>query len=272
VLLSPKSFQLVMDAVNEAGQAALAIQREGNFSNTLKSDRSPVTIADLESNNLLVATLSSLDETFEIISEEQDHTEPNEDSFWLVDPLDGTKEFIRGLPDFTVNVALVDEGVPTLGFVYAPGRDFMAWTDGRQFFTEGELRLEAKTEPETGLNTNLKVAVSASHMDPFTSKFVEGLGKVSIRSVGSSLKIAALAVGEADLYPRFGPTMLWDTAAADACLRITGGALIDPSGNPLRYDPHNLRNPTFLGLSPEIAQSETYIALMREVLEQDLNE
>ena len=267
--LSPKSLQLVMDAVREAGQAALAIQRQGNFSKSLKSDRSPVTIADLESNSLLVATLSSLDESFEIISEEQEHTELLKNSFWLVDPLDGTKEFIKGLPDFTVNVALVDGGVPTLGFVYAPGRDFMAWTDGRQLFSEGELRLKANSEPETGLNTNLKVAVSASHMDPLTSKFIEGLGQVSIRSVGSSLKIAALAVGEADLYPRFGPTMLWDTAAADACLRIAGGALIGPNGNPLSYDPQNLRNPSFLGISPKIAPRESYIALMREVLEQN---
>ena len=257
------------NAVREAGQAALAIQREGNFSNSLKSDLSPVTIADLESNNLLVATLSSLDESFEIISEEQEHTELLKDTFWLVDPLDGTKEFIKGLPDFTVNVALVDKGVPLLGFVYAPARDFMTWTDGHELFSEGELRLEANLETVTGLDTNLKVAASASHMDPLTSKFVERLGKVNLKSVGSSLKIVALAVGEADLYPRFGPTMLWDTAAADACLRIAGGALIGPNGNPLSYDPQKLRNPSFLGISPKIAQREKYLALMREVLEQN---
>ena len=270
MVLSQKSILLVANAVREAGQAALAIQREGNFSNSLKSDRSPVTIADLESNRLVVAALSSLDERYEIISEEQDHTELLTDSFWLVDPLDGTKEFIKGLPDFTVNVALVVRGVPLLGFVYAPARDFMTWTDGHQLFTEGKLRLEAQHEQATVAKADLKVVTSASHMDTHTSGFLERLGKVSVRSVGSSLKIVALAVGEADLYPRFGPTMLWDTAAADACLRIAGGVLIGPNRNPLTYQSQNLTNPSFLGISPKIAPGEKYLDLMQEVLNQDL--
>lgn len=272
MLLSPKSLQVVADAVRDAGQAALAIQRAGDFSTAIKEDTSPVTVADLESNSVLVSALSAIDERYDVISEEQAQTGDVKGPLWLVDPLDGTKEFIKGLPDFTVNVALVENGIPKVGFVGAPAYDYLLWTDGHRLYEETELPFNPNVAQIEKLATELQVAVSASHMDTKTSAFIARIGRVGLRSMGSSLKIVALAVGAVHLYPRFGPTMLWDTAAADACLRVSGGALFGPDGDPLRYEAENLRNPSFLGIASEIAPKEKYIALMQEVLEQDFSE
>ena len=270
--ISRASREAVRLAVIKAGQLALDIQQQGEFRGTLKTDSSPVTRADLDANECLLRAISGIDERYPVISEESSLPLMADGPFWVVDPLDGTKEFMKGLPDFTVNVALVLDGSPVIGFVGAPAHRFLMWTDGQELRFEGELKLSFDRKVGQGSESPVKVAVSASHVDAHTSRFVSQLGAVETISAGSSIKIAALAQGVAHIYPRFGPTMLWDTAAADACLRASGGALYGPDGIPLRYEFESLRNPPFLGIAPEIRQKEKYLSLMKEVLQKDLSE
>lgn len=243
----------IMDAVvpiaREAGTAILRIY-DSPVEATTKADGSPVTKADADAEAIILAGLAALTPEIPIVSEENiaSHGPRRSQRFWLVDPLDGTKEFIKrdGKGSFTVNIALVERGVPVLGVVYAPALDRM-FTGiagaGAKEICNGETRLSVvRPVPSSG-----PVAVaSASHRDEETNTWLTKHEIDEIVSIGSSLKFCLVAAGEADVYPRFGPTMEWDTAAGDAVLRAAGGQVTDPQGAPFVYGKPAYRNGAFI--------------------------
>jgi 3'(2'), 5'-bisphosphate nucleotidase len=251
---------LLADAAARAGAVIMQHYR-GATRVEIKSDESPVTRADHDSEAIILAALERLAPEVKVISEEacRDTTTPLPRRFFLVDPLDGTKEFIQKRSDFTVNVALIEDGRPVFGLVYAPARALLAVTveAGKSVEAElapdrsgadlGRLRLKSVHARIAGEN-GLTALVSHSHLDPETEAFLVKL-KIAERSgVGSSVKFLAIARGDADVYPRFGPTMEWDTAAGQAVLEAAGGRVVDVSGQPLRYGKTELglRNPSFI--------------------------
>jgi 3'(2'), 5'-bisphosphate nucleotidase len=250
---------LLTDAAARAGAAIMQHLREGPAVE-MKDDRSPVTRADHDSEAIILEALDRLAPEIRVVSEEScgDAAAPLPDRFFLVDPLDGTKEFIQKRSDFTVNIALIDKRRACFGLVYAPARDLFAVTlaageaiaaelppnrSGAELGRLKQRKLQAR-KPKHGLTA----LVSASHLDPETEAFLAKLDIVERSGVGSSVKFLAIAEGEADVYPRFAPTMEWDTAAGQAILEAAGGAVIEPDGTPLRYGKveRALRNPSFI--------------------------
>ncbi len=251
------SAEEVIPIARKAGQAIMAIYADPLIVEH-KDDQSPLTEADKRSNAVIVEALTSRFPDIPILSEETKQTEfavrTNWQRFWLVDPLDGTKEFIKRNGEFTVNIALMQEGQPLLGVVYAPARQLL-WCGHR---TEGSFRVEPdgrKVRLTQGVSwktrTRVRVVASRSHMDASTMQFVEDLKKqgkqVDFVSSGSSLKFCLVAEGSADVYPRFGPTMEWDTAAGQAVVEGAGGRVVDwLTGRRLAYNKEQLLNPAFL--------------------------
>ena len=255
-----RAASLLAAAAARAGAAIMQHYREP-AAFEIKGDNSPVTRADCDSEAIILEALRRLAPEVKVVSEETCSVTagPLPRRFFLVDPLDGTKEFIQKRRDFTVNIALIEEGRPRFGLVYAPARALLAVTisPGRAVEVElpanaagaelGRLRqntLRARLAGSTGLTA----LVSQSHLDPETEAFLAKL-KIAERSgLGSSVKFVAIARGEADVYPRFGPTMEWDTAAGQAVLEAAGGMVVDAGGQPLRYGKTamGLRNPGFI--------------------------
>lgn len=241
----------------EAGAAIMEVYGSSDLGVEAKGDDSPVTRADLAADRVLCAGLAAAYPAIPVVTEERPETHVFGGTHFLVDPLDGTKEFIQRRGDFTVNVALVENGVPVAGVVYAPaaGRLFMTAPGGGAIEETaagggfdptacGGTRAIAVSAPEAGA---LRVVASKSHMDAATEAYVARLGPAALRSAGSSLKFCLVAAGEADVYPRFGPTMHWDTAAAHAVLAAAGGRVLRlPDLAPLRYDGPDRRNPGFV--------------------------
>lgn len=242
--------------VERAGDAALDLyrtfQRTGRVGERTKSDRSPVTAADEAADAVLAEGLPGLLDV-PVVSEEGRLREPGR-TFWLVDPLDGTREFLAGRDEWTVNVALVQDGAPVAGMVRAPvtGQSWWGLSGEGAWRRDGDSWFRIRcAPPEPG---RCRVVASRSHRGPGVDRYLEALRadglEVSERSYGSSLKLCRVAEGEADVYPRLGPTMEWDTAAADAVLRGAGGSVVDPDGEPLRYGGPDWRNPFFLAGAP----------------------
>jgi 3'(2'), 5'-bisphosphate nucleotidase len=250
---------LLIAAAARAGAAIMQHFRESPAVE-IKDDRSPVTRADHDSEAIILEALARLAPEVRVVSEEScgDAAAPLPDRFFLVDPLDGTKEFIQQRSDFTVNIALIDQRRPCFGLVYAPARDLLAITvaageaiaaelspnkSGAELARLKQRKLQAR-KPKHGLTA----LVSASHLDPETEAFLAKLNIVQRSGVGSSVKFLAIAEGEADVYPRFAPTMEWDTAAGQAILEAAGGTVVEPDGTPLRYGKveRGLRNPSFI--------------------------
>mgnify|MGYP001823414532 CR=1 FL=1 len=244
-----------LDAVRaiarEAGAAIMEIYA-GEFDVELKDDRSPLTAADKAAHERIVAGLERLEPRLPVLSEESGveafAARRQWPKYWLVDPLDGTKEFIKRNGEFTVNIALIDEHAAVLGVVYAPVLDTIysgitgtgAW---RQTGT-GEPQVINVTTPAP---TPVRVVGSRSHGNPALADYVRQLGPHEIQAMGSSLKICLVAAGDADVYPRFGPTSEWDTAAAHAVLEAAGGGMMDMQGGPLSYNARDeLLNPHFI--------------------------
>jgi 3'(2'), 5'-bisphosphate nucleotidase len=236
----------------QAGEAILAtVHRLGDVER--KEDGSPVTRADRAANAVLVEGLRALEPGLVIVSEEGDVEETVRAAgpvYWLVDPLDGTKEFIKGRPEYTVNVALVESGVPILGVIQVPvgGQLYLAarGLGARRVNREGEapLRPAEVSRPR-------RAVVSRSHLTPPTEAFLARLGITETTPCGSSLKMCAVAEGIADVYPRFGPTSLWDTAAGAAIATVAGCDVVDLTGRPLRYDlAGGLTHPGFVVAAP----------------------
>lgn len=252
----------LIEAALEAGKAILKIYYSADFGVESKKDDSPLTLADKAAHNVLVDYLQQT--AYPVISEEGEHLSreirQSYTTYWLIDPLDGTKEFIKKNDEFTVNVALIHQGKPLFGLVYAPVLKelFIGLKDeAYKLNIEDSKELELPLKPEQRIrvsekgNKKIKVVASRSHFNPETKAYIEDLEKqgfeIDLVSKGSSLKICLVAEGKADAYPRFGPTMEWDTAAAHAVLNAAGGQMIDPAtGKELSYNKVNLLNPFFI--------------------------
>ena len=215
-----------------------------------KQDRSPVTDADEEAERLILAELAAQFPGVPVVAEEEaaaGRIAAVEGHFFLVDPLDGTREFLNRNGEFTVNLAEVVDGLPVAGVVYAPavGRLFAGDADGAFEMTpdlDQAHAIAARPVPQKGL----VVVASRSHSDQATAEFLKGLDVKQFRSAGSSLKFCLVAAGEADIYPRTGRTMEWDTAAGHAVLAAAGGSVTRWDGSPLTYGKPGFENPAFV--------------------------
>ena len=222
------------------------------FAVTAKDDASPLTQADLRSHEIIVDGLRSMDAGWPVLSEEAADIPFAERSkwttYWLVDPLDGTKEFVSRNGEFTVNIALIRDGRPIFGVVYVP----VTATSFVGVVGEGawkQIREGASTSlrPTLPAPRHARVVGSRSHRDEATNRYLANLGDHELISMGSSLKFCLVAEGRADLYPRLGPTSEWDTAAAQAVVEAAGGAVVLLDGSPLRYNTKaDILNPHFL--------------------------
>ena len=239
----------LVPSVLKAGKIIMKIY-QGDITRKVKPDGSPVTEADKASERVLLSDLRGLFPDILVISEEtpENHSKMSKKTFFLVDPLDGTKEFLKrdGKGSFTVNIGLIENNIPIMGIVYAPalGRLFF----GAQNFGAWEVFDGIKTKLSIGkLKTDNVVAVaSVSHRDKQTDLWLKE-NKISVTtSVGSSLKFCLVASGQADVYPRFGPTMEWDTAAGDAILRAAGGKITNPDFSDFIYGKSLYRNGPFI--------------------------
>ena len=216
-----------------------------------KEDDSPLTQADRAAHNCIVAALTALTPDIPVLSEESEGISTEErmgwDRFWLVDPLDGTKEFIKKTGQFTVNIALIENGEPTIGVVLAPA-------SGLEYFAargNGAFKRLSQAEPvairvSEADNTKLRIVASRDHAGPKVAAMLEKLPNAELVSMGSSLKFCLVAEGAADLYPRFVPTMEWDTGAAQCILEEAGGAVCTLDGYRLAYGREDLRNPSII--------------------------
>lgn len=237
-----------------AGDAAMPYFRgEVALEQEAKDDSSPVTAADRAADDVIVSGLESAFPALSVVTEERvdSHSSTPGDVFFLVDPLDGTKEFISGSGEFTVNIALIEDGAPSLGAVYAPALGRLFWTPDVDFAVEEKVEIAAPPAPQSSgahlwvasaNNAAPRIVASRSHRDAHTEAYIARYPQARLESAGSSLKFCLIASGAADLYPRFGPTMAWDTAAAHAVLRASGGRVrrVEPDGSvgaPLRYGP-----------------------------------
>ena len=230
---------------------------EKDFSIYEKEDKSPLTEADLISHQTIFNRLAEITPDIPALSEESSFEEMqdrmNWNRYWLIDPLDGTKEFIKKNGEFTVNIALIESHAPSFGVVYAPALD-MIYYGGREIGSFKGVSEESAVEIRTKKNASgtMKIVGSRSHQSEEFKKFIENYPNADIISMGSSLKICLVAEGEADLYPRLGPTSEWDTAAAQAVLEGAGGQLEDyNTGKVLGYNQKedSLLNPHFLARS-----------------------
>jgi 3'(2'), 5'-bisphosphate nucleotidase len=259
------NYSIAIRAALKAGEAILEVYDSDDFGIETKEDTSPLTLADQRAHDIIV---KHLDETaIPILSEEGQHTPYEERSnwnrFWLVDPLDGTKEFIKRNGEFTVNIALVEEGKAIFGVVYAPvinelyvgipERGAFKCKKEKYFYQPLDYLLQfSESLPVEGTeDESFRVVASRSHYNEETRDFVESLdsgGKeISLVSKGSSLKLCLVASGEADIYPRLGPTMEWDTAAAHAVVKASGKNVYrTDNGEELSYNKQNLLNPYFV--------------------------
>jgi len=246
-------LQAAIGIAREAGDAIMEVY-QGEISVSRKEDNSPLTQADMAAHHVIDAGLSALTPDWPILSEESVSV-PYEErqrwgTYWLVDPLDGTREFIKRNGEFTVNIALIHEHQPVMGVVYAPALDLLFYaTKGkgahRQLGSAPSQLIHARNfEP-----TQVTVAGSRSHAGERLLGFLERLGPHMLISMGSSLKICLVAEGRADVYPRLGPTSEWDTAAAQCVLEEAGGKLIGTDNKPFRYNlKKSLLNPDFFAV------------------------
>ena len=235
-------LEIFEDVAISAGKAILEVYHAGP-NVTLKQDASPVTEADERAEAIILEGLARAFPDIPVVAEESVAAGRIPDiqggRFFLVDPLDGTKEFINKRDDFTVNIALIENGAPVAGIVYAPARG-AAWAGqgGKVEKLLVDENFTVSSRRPIGCRTpaaELTAVASRSHNSPETEAFLAEKGIKSTKSVGSSLKFCLVAEGDADVYPRFGRTMEWDTAAGDAVLRAAGGMTLDLDGNPFRY-------------------------------------
>ena len=249
----------------EAGAKIMEIYNSDDFEVKVKSDESPVTVADEAADALISDGLRAAFPDMMLVTEEQSasHKERGE-TFLIVDPLDGTKEFINRRGDFTVNIALVEKGTPTRGVVYAPARNRMFFTLADGTTVEETGTFDPDTIGETKVltvadsdNDALMVVASKSHRDQATDDYINKYNVKDSKSAGSSLKFCLVATGEADIYPRVGRTMEWDTAAGHAVLLGAGGKVVRfDNHEPLEYGKEGYANPFFIAYAPGVELKE----------------
>jgi 3'(2'), 5'-bisphosphate nucleotidase len=262
-------LESVIAIAKAAGTAIMQVYAT-DFSVEKKDDNSPLTEADLAAHHVIVSALKQLTPHIPILSEESEgideETRKNWGQYWLIDPLDGTREFVKRNGEFTVNIALIDKNRSVLGVVYAPVNDLLYFATAahgayKQVGANSALKIHTKTlDPKRPI-----IAGSRSHSDEKMQRFLHNIKNHTglmpeLISMGSSLKICLVAEGRADVYPRLGPTSEWDTAAAHCILKEAGGDIIEVSGSVLRYNTkQSLLNPMFFA-SGKISQNwEAYL-------------
>ncbi|RST31908.1 3'(2'),5'-bisphosphate nucleotidase [Sphingomonas ginkgonis] len=235
------------ETARAAGEEILALVRRG-FEIEQKRDQSPVTVCDRAAEAVILDALARLAPDVPVIAEEEvaaGRIPLHGDTFFLVDPLDGTKEFVRGGDDYTVNIGLIEAGAPVLGVVFAPATQILhAGRVGDEAWVEtiaGRAAIRTRARPE-----QVTAVASKSHLTQSTVDYLAAVGTAGHVSIGSSLKFCLLAEGRADLYPRLSPTSEWDTAAGHAVLLAAGGRCDAPEGGPLRYGKRGFINRGFL--------------------------
>ncbi|KCV82474.1 3'(2'),5'-bisphosphate nucleotidase [Actibacterium atlanticum] len=248
-----------------AGDKIMEIYNADDFEVKSKSDDSPVTEADEAADALISEILAEAFPDTLIVTEEQaDSHKETADTFLIVDPLDGTKEFVKRRGEFTVNIAYVENGTPIRGVVYAPAKDRLFYTDASGQSVEelgdlavdtvGEVKPISVSEPD---NSALMVVASKSHRDQATDDYIAKYAVKDMTSAGSSLKLCLIATGEADIYPRLGRTMEWDTAAGHAVVLGAGGQVVRfDDHTPLTYGKPIYENPFFIVMSPGVELKE----------------
>jgi 3'(2'), 5'-bisphosphate nucleotidase len=241
----------IISIAKKAGEEILKIY-EKDFNVGYKEDKSPLTEADLASNKLITSELSRLYPDIPIIAEESKNLpyEKRKDweYLWLIDPLDGTKEFIKKNGEFTINIALIKNKKPILGIVYVPVKNIIYYADENGSFKQEGENPHVRLEPKETNRERLSVVASRSHFNEETKKYIESLGKeYDLVNAGSSIKLCLVAEGKADIYPRLGPTMEWDTAAAHAVVKYAGKKVLKfGTEEELVYNKENLLNPYFI--------------------------
>jgi 3'(2'), 5'-bisphosphate nucleotidase len=244
-------IDIVCEIAKEAGQAILSVY-DGDHAVEYKDDKSPLTAADKASHEVIIAGLQNHFPEIPILSEEGAaipyEVRKDWSRFWCVDPLDGTKEFIKRNGEFTVNIALIENGCPVVGVVYVPVQDKMYYgAVGTGCWVSGAVgKPEQVTVREADQEAGLTVVMSRSHPSPDLETYLKDIKVAEAMPVGSSLKLCVVAEGLADLYPRLGPTMEWDTAAGHAVVEAAGGTVKQPNGDALVYNKENLLNPYFI--------------------------
>ncbi|MEO0544179.1 MAG: 3'(2'),5'-bisphosphate nucleotidase CysQ [Pseudomonadota bacterium] len=248
--ISQAQEQQLIKAVRQAGDTALGVY-ERDFTVEEKNDKSPVTEADLLVDEILSDILGNLFPDVPIVTEEQAEShraDLGDEPYFLVDPIDGTKEFVKKTGEFTINIGLIEKRTPTYGIVFAPAIDRMfIGSKSACEICDGE-RTQITV---SGCDGAMRAVASRSHRNEPTNEFLSANDIVDTVSAGSSLKFCLLAAGEADVYPRFGPTMEWDTAAGHAVLLAAGGMVLLENGDPLLYSKPEFRNPNFIACSPD---------------------
>lgn len=241
----------VCEIAKAAGKAILSVY-DGDHAVEYKDDKSPLTAADKASHEVIMAGLQKYFPEIPILSEEGADIPYEErkdwSRFWCVDPLDGTKEFIKRNGEFTVNIALIEDGHPVAGVVYVPVQDKMYYgvvVAGCWMSEAGGEAIQIKVR-EANQKVGLTVVMSRSHPSPDLEAYLQDIKVSEAMPVGSSLKLCVVAEGLADLYPRLGPTMEWDTAAGHAVVEAAGGTVLQPNGEALVYNKQNLLNPYFI--------------------------
>jgi 3'(2'), 5'-bisphosphate nucleotidase len=254
-------LQSLIHSAQRAGAAIMAVYAT-DFAVRDKADASPVTLADEAAEKILLADLAQIAPGIPVVAEEAvaaGHVPVVAERFFLVDPLDGTREFVSHRDEFTVNIALIEAGEPVLGVVFAPARRELYWGDvraGKAGTIDADpdgtmpslgMSIAARAVPARGL-----VAVaSRSHRTPETDAFLTNYSIAEFRSIGSSLKFCLVAAGQADIYPRIGTTMEWDTAAGHAVLVAAGGRVTGLNGEPFRYGKPGFKNGNFVAWGHE---------------------
>ncbi len=247
----------IQELAQEAGDHILKIYRQG-VTVRAKTDNSPLTEADQASHEFLVTSLHELGNRWPIVSEEAEFDAAlvmgEQSLFWLVDPLDGTKEFLKGTGQFTVNIALIDDGRPILGVVHAPAlRLTYVATRGGGAWRQDQNQAPRRICSRWADPTRLAVVASKDHAGPMVEAMLARLPGACRESMGSSLKFCLVAEGKADLYLRDGPTMEWDTAAAQCIVEAAGGVVCSLDGESLRYGKPGLKNPPIMTVGdPEL--------------------
>lgn len=245
--------EAVLALAVQAGRAILRVYAS-DFEVEAKSDRSPLTEADLAAHACIRDGLRALDPSLPVLSEESATAELTDrrswQRYWLVDPLDGTREFVKRNGEFSVNIALVEQGRPVFGVVHAPVGGELFWGEaGRGAWLRTPESADEPLWVRRPALAPLRVAVSRSHLDPRSAALIGRLPGALQVPLGSSLKFCRMAQGQVDLYPRFGPTGEWDTAAGQCVLEAAGGAVLALDGQPLRYNQReSLINPDFLAI------------------------
>tara|TARA_B100000029_G_scaffold37697_1_gene35454 strand:+ start:210 stop:968 length:759 start_codon:yes stop_codon:yes gene_type:complete len=249
-MLSKDDILNINNIVYDAGQAILDIY-DTAFEVEIKSDNSPLTIADQNSHMIIESGLKSLFPNIPILSEEGRDIPYSErkkwNTFWLVDPLDGTKEFVKRNGEFTVNIALIKNNYPIFGSVYAPYKKELFWAfEGlgawKSYNKDKEQRIVVMSNEK-----EKRIVISRSHPNEKVSDFINQYKSHQLIRMGSSLKLCCIAEGKADIYPRLGPTSEWDIGAAQCVVEQAGGSVLEyASNNRLRYNKENILNPFFI--------------------------